>query len=274
MDSINKAFEILEIFFKTDEELSISDIARITGLSSSTSHRITSILVKRGYIDQSHKRAKYKLSSKKLVDFARLIRHRLKLRNIALPFMKELTDNVDEAVELSLRHGNIAYNVEVVNSDRLLNITPDSSTFNLYSTAVGKVFLAYYSQKELREYFNEIKLIPRTPNTITDPDELRRQLNKIKQDGVAFDDEEHELGVRSVAAPIKDWDENVIAALGVVGPSIRISRQRMVELAPFVASCAFQISHAMGNASVKENFDKSFNENDKNDVLKGQFREN
>jgi len=246
MDAITKAFEILEVFLNTEDHLSITEIAKLANISTSTSHRITSILVNRGYIEQNGKRGKYSLNPKMLVYFAGIIRKRLRLRNIALPFLKELSHTVNEAVLIFLRHSHIIYTLEVVNSGRLLNITPDSTTFNLYSTGAGKVFLANMSEKELDEYFSSIILKPRTPNTITDVEELRRHLKRIKKDGFSFDDEEQELGLRMVSSPVIDWDNNVIAAIGVVGPTSRLSRQKMVEIAPTVKKYALEISQAIG----------------------------
>ena len=246
MNSIDKAFEILDIFFENDRELSISEISKLTNINPSTTHRIAAILVKRGYIDHPHKKGRYSLSTTKLLHFAGVIRKRLKVRTVALPHIRKLSQNVNEAVELSLCHGQIAYNIEVINIDRLLNITADSRTFNLYSTGVGKVFLAYMSDDEFQHYVNSIVLRPRTPNTITDVDEMKRELRKIRENGVAFDDEEHELGVRNIAAPVRDWENNVIAAVGIIGLTTRISRQRMIELAPEIKSTAEKISHEMG----------------------------
>lgn len=257
MDAINKAFQILEVFLNYDDELSIAEIANETQITTSTSHRIVNILVKRGYLEQSYKRGKYFLSPKKLVDFSRIVKNRLKVRNVALPYMRELSQSVNEAVELSLRYGQIAYNTEVVNSNRLLNVTPDSATFNLYSTGVGKVFLAYMTEKDLEQYLSEVKLQARTTKTITDVAELKEQLIRIRQEGVAFDDEEHELGVRVVAAPIKDWDDNLIAAIGVVAPTLRLTKQKMGEMSPFVKKYAALISQAMGNEKGKiDNIEK------------------
>ncbi len=246
MDAINKAFEILDVFIRTEDSLNISEISKLARVSSSTAHRITSILVKRGYIEQTQKRGKYFLSNKKLVDLARIVKKRLKVRDVALPYLKELSQAVDEAVELSGRHGIFAYNIEVIHSDRLLNIRPDASTFNLYSTGVGKVFLANMSDKEFQDYINSIALKPRTPNSITDISDLKKHLKKVREDDVAFDDEEHEIGVRMVASPVRDWDGNIVAAIGILGPSIRISKKRMVALAPEVKTSARRISQAMG----------------------------
>jgi len=246
MDAINKAFEILEVFLKTGDELSISDVSELTKISSSTAHRITSILVKRGYINQKRKRGKYSLSPQKLVELLGIIRKRLNIRTVALPYLNELSQTVDETVEMALRSGNIAFNLEAVNINHILNLRPESNTFNLYSTGVGKIFLAYMSEKELQEYLRKVPLKPRTPYTITTAEELKKDLNKIRRSGVAFDNEEHELGMRMVAAPVLDWEGNIVGSVGVLGYSRRISKQRMLTLAPTVKQYALKISQALG----------------------------
>jgi IclR family KDG regulon transcriptional repressor len=246
MDSINKAFEILDVFLSTDRDLSITELAKLAKISASTSHRIATILVARGYLEQSQKRGKYSLSIPKVVYLSGIFRKKLQVRSIALPVLKELSQTVNEAVLLSMRRGQMVYLVEVVNSNRLLNITPDASTFDLYSTGIGKVFLANMSVKDQDEYLSGIVLKPRTHHTITNIAELKKHLGKIAREGVAFDDEEQELGLRMVAAPVFDWDQNVVAAIGVLGPTLRISRHRMAEIAPLVKEAAGKITQSLG----------------------------
>jgi DNA-binding IclR family transcriptional regulator len=246
LDSINKAFEILEVFLKNDDELSIKDISKLSGINSGTVHRITSILVKRGYVIQPKRRGKYSLSTAKLVYLAKIAQQKLKIKSIAYPFLRELAHTVDEAVAIANLLGNVAYNVTMINVDHIISFKPDSTTLSLYSTGLGKIFLAYMSEKELLNYVNGITLKPRTPNTVTKVEDLKRQLQQIRRDGIAFEDEEHELGINTVSVPIRDWEDNVAAAISVIGPSVRMTRQRMLEIAPVIKSCALKISHAMG----------------------------
>jgi len=248
MDAISKAFKILGLFLETENDLSLTDVSKSIKISSSTAHRIISILIKTGYIEQRKTRGKYYLSTRMLVDLAGIIRKRLHVRTVALPYLNELSHATDEAVIMALRFGEIAFSVEIVNRNRILNLRPDSNSFNLYSTGVGKVFLAYMSEKELKNYFNKIELKPRTPYTVTDPGELKKELEKIRRNGVAFDDQEHELGTRMVASPIMDWEGNVAASVGVLGYSRRISKKRMALLATIVKQHTYQISKAMGYA--------------------------
>ena len=111
MDSINKAFEIFEVFLNYDGELSISDISKLSGINSGTVHRITSILVERGYIIQPKRRGKYSLSTAKLVYLAKTAQQKLKINTIAYPFLRELAQTVDEAVAIASLLGNVAYRV-------------------------------------------------------------------------------------------------------------------------------------------------------------------
>ena len=246
MDSINKAFEIFEVFLKNDDELSINNISKLSGINAGTVHRITSILVKRGYVIQPKRRGKYSLSTAKLVDFAKIVRQKLKIKTIAYPYLRELGQNVDEAVVMASLIGHVAFLVTMINLDHVISFRPESSTLSLYSTGLGKIFLANMSEKEFQDYINSVVLKPRTPNTITKVDELKKQLKLIRRDGIAFEDEEHDLGMRTVSAPVKDWEDNVVAAISVFGPSVRMTKQKMQEIAPVVKGYALKISHAMG----------------------------
>ena len=246
MDSINKAFEIFEVFLNNDDELSINNISKLSGINSGTVHRITSILVKRGYVVQPNRRGKYSLSTAKLVDFAKIVQQKLKIKSLASPYLRELSHTLDEAVAMANLLGNVASNIVIFHPDHITNLRPESSTLSLYSTGLGKIFLAYMTEKELQDYINNINLKPRTPHTVTRVDDLKRQLKQIRRDGVAFEDEEHELGIRTIAAPVRDWEDNIVAAISVVSPTVRMTKQRMQEIAPIVKNYALKISHAMG----------------------------
>lgn len=246
MDSVNKAFEIFEIFLNNNDELSISNISKLSGINSGTVHRITSILVKRGYVVQPKRRGKYSVSTAKLVDFAKIVRQKLKIKSIAYPYLKELSHTVDEAVVMANLLGHVAFNIAIINPDHIIDLKPDSATLSLYSTGLGKIFLAYMSEQELQDYIGSVTLKPRTHNTVTKVEELKKQLKQIQRDGIAFEDEEHDLGIRTVSAPIRDWEDNVAAAISIVGPSVRMTKKRMMEMVPTIKNYAHKISLALG----------------------------
>jgi IclR family transcriptional regulator, KDG regulon repressor len=246
MEAVTKALEILEVFLKADSELSIYDVAKLTGIKPSTAYRITYLLVKRRYVYQRHKRGKYSMNPKKVFEFAGLAKNKLNVRTIAKPFLVDLTKEAEESSNMALCLGKVVFDFEIINPIDSFNIEPNSRAYDLYNTAVGKVFLAYMTEMELQEYFETIKLVPRTPNTISNINDLKKQLEKVKQDGIAFDYEEVILGLHAIAAPVWNCDGNIAAAIGIFGNSKRLKKARMIKLAPIVKKYALGISKAMG----------------------------
>jgi IclR family KDG regulon transcriptional repressor len=116
----------------------------------------------------------------------------------------------------------------------------------LYSTCLGKIILSEMSDEELKKYFNHKELLPSTPNTITNINELKRQLKKIRREGVAFDNEESALGVRGVGSGIRNEEGTLVGAAGIVAPSIRLSRSKMRGLVSDIKNCNMEISKELG----------------------------
>jgi DNA-binding IclR family transcriptional regulator len=110
---------------------------------------------------------------------------------------------------------------------------------------VGKILLAYLPTEKVDAIVGS-KLNRYTANTITDIDTLKKQLLTIRQRGLAVDNEENEIGVRCIAAPVKDSNGDVIAAISISGPSVRLSTQKLLNLGPSVKDCALKVSREMG----------------------------
>lgn len=243
--SVHKAFDLLELFLKMDENVNLAEITEKSGMDKSTVNRFLYTLVERGYLKQAGKRGKYSMGTR-FLDFSSLIKTRLKIRDIALPHISKLATVVKENVILSVPDGKYARHLELIPSQHILNIRPlDGARTPLYCTGVGKIFLASMSAAEIDSYFVN-KLEPLTPNTITRINTLKAQLINVADEGVAYDDEEEFEGVRNVAAAIMDSDGKVVAAIGVLGPSIRMTRSHLIEITPEVKRCALNISHDLG----------------------------
>jgi IclR family KDG regulon transcriptional repressor len=246
MKSLSKVLDILELFLNTKDEMSVSDIARLTGLNTATVSRITNYLSTRDYLVKSGKRGKYFLGTK-FLGFSKIIKDRIKLRDIALPHMVNLSKSVDETVVLVLWDHNKAINIDSVQCAQSLRIIPDESgQIPLYCTGTGKIFLAQMTDKELEAYFNYNEILPYTANTITHLNHLKTHLLTIKDEGVAYDDEEYRLGVRNIAAGIKDVEGRVVASVGILAPSVRLTRDKITEISPAVKRCANEISSDLG----------------------------
>jgi DNA-binding IclR family transcriptional regulator len=116
-----------------------------------------------------------------------------------------------------------------------------------YSCAMGKMLLAYFPGDVLKRLIQETKLIKRTNNTITEPGQLMEHLKIVKNQGYAVDDEENELGIRCIAAPIFDAKGNLVSAVSISGPAFRVTKRSIQEtLKKEVKSAASEISHLLG----------------------------
>ena len=246
MSAVDKTLKVLDLFLNTKDELGITDVARATGMNPATAYRIISALVRNGYLERQNREKKYSISGKKIIVFSRIVMTRLMIRNVALPFMHELSKQVNESTQLAICLGNVAFNLNTVYTDQMLHVRPATeNTIDLYSTGVGKVFLSYMPEPEFQEYCESTVFEARTPSTITGVNELKRELKKIKKAGVSFDYEEHELGIVGIAAPVEDPSGKIVAALGVIAPRVRVNRRKMSEIGKVVKDYAARISGAL-----------------------------
>ncbi len=246
MGAVDKALEVLDLFLNNLEPMGVSQVAKMVGINPTTTYRIMSALVKSGYIEQLSKRGKYFISTKKLMSFSGVVTPSLQIRDIAFSFLWELSTEVHEITQIAIRLGNVAFKDDFMYSDNVLNLSPSrEKVVDLYSTGVGKIFLAEMSDPEFQEYCQNIIIRPLTPNTITDQSQLKEHLKKIREDGIAYDFEEHELGINCVAAPVKGPDGSVAAAIGIIIPSVRVNSQRISEFSKIIKDYANRISGAI-----------------------------
>ncbi|MQA08374.1 MAG: helix-turn-helix domain-containing protein [Pseudonocardiaceae bacterium] len=246
VQSIDRAVLILRCFSARSPALGITEIARSTGLSPSTVHRLIASMQRNRLIRQTADR-RYALGPL-LVQVARSGALPTTLRDAALPAMRELRDATDETVglhELLPSHERAV--IEQVESHQTLRrtYTEIGVPIPLPYGAPGKVLVAHLPAAEREAILAKpIELI--TPTTITDPDELREQLTEIAEQGWAISLSERTPGIRTVAAPIFDHSQRVIACLSMSGPEMRLPKEKLVELGPLVRDAAWSISETLG----------------------------
>ena len=245
--TVQRALDILQIFIDHKGEPSIADITKASGLSAGTVYRILSVLRKNGYIINGGSRGKYLIGTK-FLEFGNIIKNTLKIEDIARPFMQKLQKQINESVHISRIHGYEMSYLEIIHSSQVLRIVPVIGVgAPLHCTAAGKVFLAHLERSDLRKLLRKGKgLQSFTNNTITDVDELKTQLDRVREDGVAVDREECVPGVTDIAAPIMDSDGKLAACIGAFVPSPRATEEKIASLIPMVKSCALEISRALG----------------------------
>ena len=171
----------------------------------------------------------------------------MNIGNVAFPFLDKLHEVTNESINLAILDGSEAVCIEQIESNQSLRImTKVGTRFPLYCTGVGKVFLAYMGEKEVERYVRSRGLPYRTENTITEITKLKEELATIRQEGVAVDNEEFELGIKCIGAPIFDDTGNVVATFIVSGPSVRLNSSRVEEIKLLIKQCSSEISRALG----------------------------
>jgi DNA-binding IclR family transcriptional regulator len=243
--AVERALQILGCFDDKHPERGVSDIAQAVGLHKATAHRIVTTLVSYGYLERADDGQRYRLGIA-LANLGFMVLRRTDVRREAMPIMTELAGRLDETCDLSVYNRGEAYFVEVVQGSRALTIAAAvGRSLPLHATAGGKVLLAHVTEAE-RGAVLEGPLSAHTHRTITRADELRRQLDAVRAQGYALDDEELELGVRAVAAPVRDRGGSVVAALTVACPTSRLSLDRVPAIAAEARQAADAISRRLG----------------------------
>lgn len=243
--AIERALQILECFDDEHPSRGVSEIAEAVGLHKATTHRLITTLVNHGYLERLPETQQYRLGMQ-LATLGLSILRNMDLRREALPYMAHLVARCEETSDLSIYDRGEALIVEVLRSRRVLAMaTGVGQHLPLHATAGGKVFLAFLPESD-REALLARPMKCYTPKTIIDPDVLREESARFRAQSYTFDDEEYELGVRAVAAPIRNALGQVIAALSMPGPVSRISEDLISEMAGALMEGATAISHRMG----------------------------
>jgi IclR family KDG regulon transcriptional repressor len=245
MKIVNKVCDVLDVFLEKEGQVNISDIVRLSRLNKNTVYRICHTLAEREYLYHRDNRGNYNLGLKFSI-FLNLSEIFSKLKDVTSPFLQKLSRDTSETVVLSTLRKTEMINVSVFKSKHRLQIETNEGDFMpLHCTAMGKVLLASMIEEELNRIFKLVELSLYTENTITNVNQLRSELAKIKKQDIAFDNEEWEMGVRSVATPIKNNIGRVIAVMGIIGPTDRLSLKRIRDLASAVKLCGREINEAM-----------------------------
>jgi len=243
---LDKSLSVLELLLQQDSAMNMIEISEKLGFYPSTIHRILDTLKYWGYVEQNSHTQKYQLGLKALeLGMAKL--HQMDLVREATPYLKELVNQCNETVHLGvLEEGEVLYLAKEESSQIIRMISYVGKRAPLHCTALGKVLLAYLPAEERKKILEE-KALPRlTENTITDKRELEKELGKVREQGFALDREENEKDVRCVAAPIRNYQGEVIAALSISSPIFRIDKNAQNNLKEDLVETSKKISKRLG----------------------------
>jgi IclR family transcriptional regulator, pca regulon regulatory protein len=248
--SLERGLAILGCFTSEHPVLGIADIAEELGMSRSTTHRYVTTLLALGYLEQGRSR-KYRLGLR-VTDLGMSALNSTGLREHVYPFLEELRQRTGYTVGLAVLDGAEILYVDRARSWRRgqreidLGLHP-GSRMPAYCTAMGKILLAYLPDKVQRELIAQVKLERNSPSTITNRQTLRAELEQIREDGFAVNDQELRLGLHAIAVPIRDESREVIASIGIAASPEAISLAELTDaLSPHLISTASRISSRLG----------------------------
>jgi DNA-binding IclR family transcriptional regulator len=248
--SVIKAFGLLEAIAAAEDGLTLGEISKQNKLHASTAHRLLQTMIEIGYVRQDLRTRRYHLGARTYT-LATPTRFRTDIEALAQPLLRRLAEQVEESARLYVLDGAEIVTLgqaEPPKASRLFSSI--GGHMPAHCTAGGKALLAHLSPAALAEQLRQRPLVPCTPNTITHVDDLQVELDRIRRRGYAVDDEEQEIGVRCVAAVVRNHTGAAVAAVSISGPSGRVSVHHLTELALHVQETARLLSHEMGYRGV------------------------
>jgi IclR family transcriptional regulator, pca regulon regulatory protein len=250
IESLSRGFIILSVLSESKAPLSLTEIAREAGLSRSTVQRFVYTMESLGLLVRNDTDKAFRLGPK-MISMALYIAQNLDVNKVALPYMREAASETGESVGLGLLSGKEIIYANVVKTRHLLSIEMRiGDRFPVYCTSLGRVFLASLPETQMETILETTELKPLTPHTITEKARLRAELDRVRQQGFSVNDQETHLGLRSVAAPVRSALGEVIAAVNIIAPTIRASREDIeATLALRIMETAAKVSEVMGYRS-------------------------
>jgi DNA-binding IclR family transcriptional regulator len=245
LSSVATALRLLKCFSEDEAELGVTTLARRLGVAKSTVYRLVSTLVSEGMLEQNRDTERYRLGIA-LFGLGALVRQRMNVSTEARPYLFDLREATNETIHLALLDGaDILYVYDLESTQAIRMRANLGERKPALCTAEGRAMLAFRPEAEIAALLKQ-GFRPRTPKTVTDADKLRGALAEVRRVGFAREDEQSELGMRSIAAPIRDAAGDVVAAVGMAGPMQRLSDKVLAQYAPQVAETARVISTRLG----------------------------
>lgn len=239
---IERLFSLMDVLASREDAISLKEISEKTGLHPSTAHRILNDLTIGRFVDRPEP-GSYRLGMR-MLELGNLVKARLNVRDAALAPMRDLHKQIQQPVNLSMRQGDEIVYIERAYSERsgMQVVRAIGGRAPLHLTSVGKLFLSVDEPMKVRSYATRTGLHGQTKNSITQLQVLERELSKVRQYGIARDNEELELGVRCIAAGIYDDQGKLLAGLSISAPADRIDEAWLAKL----QTTAEEISQALG----------------------------
>jgi DNA-binding IclR family transcriptional regulator len=245
VQSLERAFSILEAIAGSNQPLGVADLSRATDLHTSTAFHLIKTLIVLGYVIQDEAK-RYRIGPRLFMQAAGAF-NEVELVNLAMPHLKRLAEETGETTHLAVRADSgiaviakVDARSSIRSSERVGIVRP------AYCTAIGKVLLSALPKEDLDAYLRSGPYEAYTPKTITTPAALREEIKRVAAAGTAYDDAEFNHELRCIAAPVRNFTQQTIAAFGISGPVWRVTLKDMQRLSTRVASLAADLSRDLG----------------------------
>jgi IclR family acetate operon transcriptional repressor len=246
--AVLRGLQILELLAGEKKSWTTTEISRKLKIPKSTASYLLHTLLERGYLAREADGA-YRLSMKLLMLGSEALRG-VEVREAALPILRKLTAETETTAHLAVLERSEAVYIERVPSPGFIQInTWVGRRMPLHSTSVGKALAAFLPVEEAQARFQAAELPRFTPRTIVSLARLKQELRRIRESGVAIDNEENTPGVRCVAAPIFGRDGSAVAALSLTGTVQQVTEERVGKIADKVKEAAAQLTQILGGGA-------------------------
>lgn len=247
VQSLDRVFLIIESLSNYPRGVSLTDLCSDTKLPKGTVSRMLSSLIANGYATQEPDSKRYRLTMR-LFEIGCRAAGSTNLLSVARPYLEQLSAATGEAVHLVARSGDeVVYLYKEEPAQTIVRMSSYVGLRNpMYCTGVGKSILAYLPDEEIRAYWNRIHPVRFTPATIATLPQLQAEIHSIRARGYAIDNEEHEIGVRCIAAPVLDFYAAPVAAVSLSAPVARLDEVRATQYAVMLQDAVRNISRCFG----------------------------
>ncbi len=245
IQSLDRGLQALDILAKY-EALGVTELAQLLEVDKSTASRIVETLKQHDMVQQIRNTRKYKLGFR-VLHLGEGLRKSLNVIDIARPILREVCRELEQSVHLCAYNNSMVYVIDqVVSNQQYTMLAMVGMIEPVHSSSVGKCILSYRREDIRDAILDDYDFKQYTPKTITNKEDLLIELEKIKEQGYAVDDEEMVLGVRCIAAPVFDYRNSVRYSIGISGPTTVMTPEKIVFYKKKLISAANKIGREMG----------------------------
>lgn len=243
--AVDRALDILLCFNRNEPTLTLTQIVERVGIHKSTVHRLLATLERKRFLQRIEENGPYRLGPA-LLELGFSVLEHSDLHRQATPYMQRLATECRENIDLGILDGNSVLYLQVIASPQRVKISSaPGQRLPVFCTATGKAFLAFLPEPRVKEILKSGRR-KYTEYTTTDLAEIHKQLALTRERGFATSEQEYELGINAVAAPILDARQQPVAAMAIVGPTFRMTPERMLELGPKLRATTDALAREIG----------------------------